>query len=53
MPVDLQELRGRFVNAISLVDVIFLNNLCDKLEYHMYVCMYVCRITRDIYIKHL
>jgi hypothetical protein len=38
MPVDLQELRDRIVNAIALVDVTFLNKLWDKLEYHLDVC---------------
>jgi hypothetical protein len=35
MPVDLQELYHRIVNAIALVDVTFLNKLWDKLEYRL------------------
>jgi hypothetical protein len=49
MPVDLQELRDRIVNAIALVDVTFLNKLWDKLEYRLDVC----RITRSSHIEHL
>jgi hypothetical protein len=32
MPVDLQELRDRIVNAVALIDVTFLNKLWDELE---------------------
>jgi hypothetical protein len=49
MPVDLQELRGRIVNTIALVDVTFLDKLWDKLEYRLDVC----RITRGSLIEHL
>jgi hypothetical protein len=49
MPVDLQELRERIVNAIALIDVTFLNKLWDELEYRLDVC----RITRGSHIKHL
>jgi len=42
MPVDLQELRDRIVNAKALVDVTFLNKLWDELDYRLDIC----RITR-------
>jgi hypothetical protein len=48
MPVDLQELRDRIVNAIALVDVTFLKKLLDELEYRLDVC----RITRGSHIEH-
>jgi hypothetical protein len=49
MPVDLQELRDRIVNAIALVHVTFLGKLWIKLEYRLDVC----RITRGSNIDHL
>jgi hypothetical protein len=49
MPVDLQELRDRTVNAIAPVDVTFLNKLWDELEYHLDVC---CATTRS-HTEHL
>jgi hypothetical protein len=35
MPVGLQELRDRVINAIALVDVTFLNKLCGELNYRL------------------
>jgi hypothetical protein len=49
MPEDLKELRGRIANVTALVDVTFLNKLCDELDYRLEVCL----IIRDRYIKHL
>jgi hypothetical protein len=49
MPVDLQELCDRIVNAIALVHVTFLGKLWDELEYRLDVC----RITRCSSIEHL
>jgi hypothetical protein len=49
MPVDLQELRDRIVNAIALVDVTFLNKLWDELEYRLDVW----RITSGSHTEHL
>jgi hypothetical protein len=49
MPLDLQELRDRIVNAVALVDVTFLNKLWDELEYRLDVC----HITRGSHIEHL
>jgi hypothetical protein len=49
MPVDLQELRDRIVNAIALVHVTFLGKLRVELEYRLDVC----RITRGSNIEHL
>jgi hypothetical protein len=49
MPVDLQELRNRIVNAIALADVTFLNKLWDELQYRLDVC----RITRRGHAEHL
>jgi hypothetical protein len=49
MPVDLQELRDRTVNAIALVHVTFLGKLLDELEYRLDVCC----ITRVSSIEHL
>jgi hypothetical protein len=49
MPVDLQELRDRIVNAIALVHVTFLGKLWVELEYRLDVC----HITRGSNIEHL
>jgi hypothetical protein len=49
MPVDLQELYDRNVNAIALVHVTFLGKLWVELEYHLDVC----HITRRSNIEHL
>jgi hypothetical protein len=49
MPLDLQELRDRIVNAIALVDVTFLNKLWDELEYRLDVY----RMPRGSHIEHL
>jgi hypothetical protein len=49
MPVDLQELCDRIVNAIALVHVTFLGKLWVKLEYRLDVC----RITGGSNIEHL
>jgi hypothetical protein len=49
MPVDLQEIRDRIVNAIALIDANFLDKLWDKLEY----CLDVCCINRGSHIEHL
>jgi hypothetical protein len=49
MPVGLQELRDRIVNAIALVHVIFLDKLWVELEYRLDVC----RINRGSNIEHL
>jgi hypothetical protein len=49
MPVDLQELRDRIVNAIALVHVTFLGKLWVELEYRLDVC----RIIRGSNIEHL
>jgi hypothetical protein len=49
MPVDLQEIRDRIVNAIVLVHVTFLGKLWVELEYRLDVC----RITRDSNIEHM
>jgi hypothetical protein len=49
MPVDLQELCDRIVNATAQVQVTFLDRLWDKLEYRLDVCL----ITRDSNIEHL
>jgi hypothetical protein len=38
MPVVLQELHDRIVNAIALVHVIFLGKVSVKSEYHLDVC---------------
>jgi hypothetical protein len=49
MPVDLQELRDRIVNAIALVHVTFLGKLWVELEYRLYFC----RITGGSNAEHL
>jgi hypothetical protein len=49
MPVGLQELHDRIVNAIALVHVTFLGKLWVKLEYRPDVC----RITGGSNIEHL
>jgi hypothetical protein len=49
MPVDLQELCDRIVNAIALVHDTFLGKLWDELKYRLDVC----RITRGRSIEHL
>jgi hypothetical protein len=49
MPVDLQELRDRTVNAIALVHVTFLGKLWVELEYRLDVW----HITRGSNIEHL
>jgi hypothetical protein len=49
MPVDLQELRDRIVNAIALVHVTLLGKLWVELEYYLDVC----RITRGSNIEPL
>jgi hypothetical protein len=49
MPVDLQELCDRIVNAVALVHVTFLGKLWVELEYRLDVC----RITRRSNIEHL
>jgi hypothetical protein len=49
MPVDLQELRDRIVNAIALVHVTFLGKLWVELEYSLDFC----HITRGSHIEHL
>jgi hypothetical protein len=49
IPVDLQELRDRIVNATALVHVTFLGKLWVELEYRLDVC----RITRGSNIEHL
>jgi hypothetical protein len=49
MPVDLQELRDRIVNALALVHVTFLGKLWVELEYRLEVC----RIPRGSNIEHL
>jgi hypothetical protein len=49
MPVDLQEIRDKIVNAIALLQVTFLGKLWVKLEYRLDVC----RITRGSNIEHL
>jgi hypothetical protein len=49
MPVDLQELCDRIVNAIALVHATFLVKLWDELEYRLDVY----RITRRSNIEHL
>jgi hypothetical protein len=49
MPVDLQELRDRIVNAIVLVHVTFLGKLWVELEYRLDVY----RITTGRNIEHL
>jgi hypothetical protein len=49
MPVDLQELRDKIVNAIALVHVTFLSKLWVKLECRLDVC----RITRGSNIEYL
>jgi hypothetical protein len=49
MPVDLQELRDRIVNAIALVHVTFLGKLWVELEYRLDVS----RIIRGSNIEHL
>jgi hypothetical protein len=49
MPVDLQELRDRIVNAIALVHVIFLGKVWVELEYRLDVC----HITRGSNIEPL
>jgi hypothetical protein len=38
MPVDLQELRDRIVNAVAMVLITFLGKLWVELEYHLDVC---------------
>jgi hypothetical protein len=48
MPVDLQEIRDRIVNAIALVLVTFLGKLWVELEYRLDVC----RITRGSNTEH-
>jgi hypothetical protein len=49
MPVDLQELRDRIVNATALIHVTFLGKLQVELEYRLDVC----RITGGSNIEHL
>jgi hypothetical protein len=49
MPVDLQELCDRIVNAIALVHVTFSGKLWDELECRLDVC----RITRRSNIEHV
>jgi hypothetical protein len=49
MPVELQELRDRIVNAIALVHVTFLGKLWVELEYSLDIC----HITRGNHIEHL
>jgi hypothetical protein len=49
MPVDLQELRDRIINAIALVHVTFLDKLWVELEYRLDVC----HITRGCNIEYL
>jgi hypothetical protein len=49
MPVGLQEIRDRIVNAIALVHVTFLGKLWVELEYHLDAC----RITRCSNTEHL
>jgi hypothetical protein len=49
MPVDLQELRDRIVNAIALIHVTFLGKLWVELEYRLDGC----RMTRGSSIEHL
>jgi hypothetical protein len=38
MPLDLQELHGKIVNAVALADVTFISKLWDKSEYPLDVC---------------
>jgi hypothetical protein len=45
----IQELCDMTVNAIALVDVTFLNRLCNELEYRLDVCS----ITRGRHIEHV
>jgi hypothetical protein len=49
MPVDLQEIEDRIVNAIALVHVTFLGKLWVELEYRLDVY----RINRGSNIEHL
>jgi hypothetical protein len=49
MPVDLQELCDRTVNAIAVVRVTFLGKLWIELE----SCLYVCHLTWGNNIEHL
>jgi hypothetical protein len=49
MPVDLQELCDRIVNAIALVDANFLVKLRVESEYHLDVC----HMTRGSLIEHV
>jgi hypothetical protein len=49
LPVGLQDLRDRTVNAIALVHVTFLRKLWVELEYRLDVC----RITRGSHIEQL
>jgi hypothetical protein len=49
MPVDLQEIRDRIVNAIALVHVTFSDKLWVELEYRLDVC----HITSGSNIEHL
>jgi hypothetical protein len=49
MPVDLQEIHDRIVNAIALVHVTFLGKLWAELEYRLDVC----HVTRGSNIEHL
>jgi hypothetical protein len=49
MPVELQGLRDRIVNTITLVRATFLGKLWVELEYRLDVC----RITRGNNIEHL
>jgi hypothetical protein len=46
MPVDLQQLRDRIVNAIALVHVTFLGKMWVELEYRLVVCRIILNICK-------